>query len=253
MSLESKLIRHQIFLERFAGDIARRMQIGIDRARDIVLSIISTQDLASINSTQLKEQLLPALNSGMENAFDEVLSFTEVEGQFIQRNLNKEFDETIEAATAEALANALVDKNMPVGLAGNENNRNIITAYEKFARDNAKLLTQPVRDAQVLGGDPLVAAASIAALAAGLLSVRAKTLSKASVTHAANTSRDTVYKANKNLIKEVEWVSVLDSHTTVYCRSQAGKRWPVGQGPRPPAHYNCRSITKPVVPSEESL
>lgn len=38
-----------------------------------------------------------------------------------------------------------------------------------------------------------------------------------------------------------EWVAVLDSRTTDICRSRHGHIYRYGSGPRPPAHYNCRS------------
>lgn len=38
-----------------------------------------------------------------------------------------------------------------------------------------------------------------------------------------------------------EWVAVLDSRTTDICRHRHGHVFQYGKGPRPPAHYNCRS------------
>lgn len=38
-----------------------------------------------------------------------------------------------------------------------------------------------------------------------------------------------------------EWVAVLDSRTTDICRHRHGHVFRYGVGPRPPAHYNCRS------------
>jgi SPP1 gp7 family putative phage head morphogenesis protein len=43
-----------------------------------------------------------------------------------------------------------------------------------------------------------------------------------------------------------EWVSVLDSRTTEICRSRDGRKYQYGQGPQPPAHYNCRSRIAPL-------
>lgn len=40
-----------------------------------------------------------------------------------------------------------------------------------------------------------------------------------------------------------QWVSVLDTHTTLICRSRDGKVYNYGDGPQPPAHYGCRSVT----------
>lgn len=44
---------------------------------------------------------------------------------------------------------------------------------------------------------------------------------------------------------EYEWVSVIDERTTDICYSRDGKIYTYGQGPLPPAHYNCRSKTVP--------
>jgi SPP1 gp7 family putative phage head morphogenesis protein len=38
-----------------------------------------------------------------------------------------------------------------------------------------------------------------------------------------------------------QWVAILDSRTTEICRSRNGNVYIYGQGPLPPAHWNCRS------------
>lgn len=48
------------------------------------------------------------------------------------------------------------------------------------------------------------------------------------------------------LTDRYQWVSILDSATSDVCRHRAGRIYFYGQGPRPPAHYNCRSTTIPV-------
>ncbi len=60
-------------------------------------------------------------------------------------------------------------------------------------------------------------------------------------------AHEAVYQANADVVKAVEWVSVLDSRTTLLCASRDGMIMPVGSGPRPPAHYGCRSTMAPVV------
>lgn len=47
-----------------------------------------------------------------------------------------------------------------------------------------------------------------------------------------------------------EWISVLDSGTTDICRSRNGNVYEYGHGPQPPAHYRCRSRTRPVFVTE---
>lgn len=242
MSLNDKLIRHQIFLERYSGTVSNIMQRGIDRARDIAIaaSFGTQQDLDVV-----EQQINTALQSSMNQALEEIKQLADYENGFAFRTLNAEIEETINQASDEIVQQALVNKVMPVGLADNRRNRKIEPAYNQFANENTKLFITNVKDAQ--REDGFTSAEGIAALAAGLIAFRAKSLARASTVHASNVAKDEVYKANKEFVTEVEWVSVLDSRTTAYCRGQNGKKYPVGSGPRPPAHYNCRSITRPVI------
>ena len=74
-----------------------------------------------------------------------------------------------------------------------------------------------------------------------------ETIVRTTTNHVTTQAREAVYKENKDVIKSVQWVSTLDKRTTPICASRDGRTYPVGQGPRPPAHMNCRSTTVPVV------
>jgi SPP1 gp7 family putative phage head morphogenesis protein len=43
------------------------------------------------------------------------------------------------------------------------------------------------------------------------------------------------------LYSKYQWVAILDSRTTVICRSRNGNLYDYGKGPLPPAHWFCRS------------
>lgn len=43
------------------------------------------------------------------------------------------------------------------------------------------------------------------------------------------------------LYDKYQWVAILDNKTTEICRDRDGKVYIYGDGPLPPAHYNCRS------------
>ncbi|MCC6425634.1 MAG: hypothetical protein IT435_02315 [Phycisphaerales bacterium] len=49
-------------------------------------------------------------------------------------------------------------------------------------------------------------------------------------------------ESNIDQIPRDLYIAVLDSRTTVICRSNHGKVFPVGRGPYPPLHWFCRSI-----------
>jgi SPP1 gp7 family putative phage head morphogenesis protein len=78
----------------------------------------------------------------------------------------------------------------------------------------------------------------------------AEALVRTAITHTANAAKEEFFKANPSTIKGVRWSSVLDSRTTPVCRARDGKVYPVGEGPRPPAHIRCRSTTVAVLAGE---
>lgn len=52
--------------------------------------------------------------------------------------------------------------------------------------------------------------------------------------------------SNNELLPRELYVAVLDNRTTTICRSLNGKVFPVGSGPYPPLHWNCRSTRVPL-------
>ena len=84
----------------------------------------------------------------------------------------------------------------------------------------------------------------------GLLNVterHAGAVVRTAVQHVANVARQTTWDENADLVKGYEWVSTLDSHTTIICQSLDGRVFKLGAGPIPPAHINCRSTTTAVL------
>lgn len=76
---------------------------------------------------------------------------------------------------------------------------------------------------------------------------------RTAVNHVVTQAREVTYEENGELIKGVQFVATLDSRTTPQCRALDGKVFPVGEGPRPPIHFNCRSTTVPVLKSWKEL
>lgn len=76
---------------------------------------------------------------------------------------------------------------------------------------------------------------------------------RTAITHVSNQARQITYEENKAVISGVQWVSTLDDRTSDICIGLDGEIFPIGSGPRPPAHINCRSTTVPVLKSWQEL
>ncbi len=56
---------------------------------------------------------------------------------------------------------------------------------------------------------------------------------------AHNESHEAFAKENPDLFEGVRWITTLDSRACLACAELAGEIFPVGEGPRPPIHFNC--------------
>jgi SPP1 gp7 family putative phage head morphogenesis protein len=70
---------------------------------------------------------------------------------------------------------------------------------------------------------------------------QAEALVRTTANASAQVGRLATFVANDDVLDGYEWVAKLDNRTTLVCAGRDGKIWPIGAGPIPPAHWNCRS------------
>lgn len=75
----------------------------------------------------------------------------------------------------------------------------------------------------------------------------AEAMVRTAVNHTAQATRAAIFDANADIIEGEMWNAVLDARTTLVCQARDGTVYPLGKGPRPPAHVNCRSYTSVVL------
>lgn len=83
----------------------------------------------------------------------------------------------------------------------------------------------------------------------------AEKLARTALNSTGNRARMACYEANSDVIGEVEFLSVLDSRTSLICAGLSGKRWPLNSPDiqHPPRHPNCRSVLVPITKSWAEL
>ena len=70
-----------------------------------------------------------------------------------------------------------------------------------------------------------------------------ETLVRTAATTESNAAREATFRELG--VERWRFVATLDSRTTILCASLDGKTYPVGEGPMPPLHPNCRSTAVP--------
>ena len=81
----------------------------------------------------------------------------------------------------------------------------------------------------------------------------AETITRTSVNEITTQAREETYKKNDDVVKGVKWLSTLDFKTSDICQARDGQVFRTGEGPRPPAHMQCRSTTTPITKSWKEL
>lgn len=67
-------------------------------------------------------------------------------------------------------------------------------------------------------------------------------VTRTAVMHVSNAARTAFFHENSDIVTQEYFVATLDSRTTPVCRANDGKAFPLGKGPVPPLHFNCRSL-----------
>lgn len=75
----------------------------------------------------------------------------------------------------------------------------------------------------------------------------AMTVVRTAVAHVSNTAKEQMYSENSDIVGRYQILATLDSKTSAVCRGLDGQKYPVGKGPMPPFHPNCRTTTIPVI------
>lgn len=245
MSLSNDLIKHQIFLQRLVGTETKNI-------KDMLKSLAQTAKLEALTNADtkvIKQSLRTAIDSLSKVGIQNMVDLAEYEAKFSAKVFKKHLKTTIITPDKDKLSKALASRNMEINnLTRSGTRKSVTTAYKQFARKKADELTQIIRDGQAQGLSHAEISKLIDERVNGLHTSQARTLAKTNVNYASNLARNVVVEENKQVLDKVIWVSVLDSGTTDYCQDHDGTIYNADEGPRPPAHWGCRSHVEPYVP-----
>lgn len=96
---------------------------------------------------------------------------------------------------------------------------------------------------RVMGSGPLNGADGILQLTRN----NASAITRTAVNSFSNAARAEVSEANADIISEEVYLATLDARTTAICRALDGNKYPRGEGPHPPSHFQCRSVRIPLI------
>lgn len=235
-TIKDKLIRHQILIQRLAASQYDSMEQFIDDAVQRTMLRLGGKRYLSPSEAQALEKELGTLLERMSvTTMQNLDDFAVYESKFIARVLNGQ------TPVADKVTRGLRMRRMGVGLSTGKRAQSIPVSLRQFNRNRARELAKRARQVVLQQLDRNQIEEQFLQLSRKI-KAQARSLSTTLVNHTAIVAKDITYLANRDKIDFLVWSAVLDQNTTNYCRGQHGNRYPIDDGPRPPAHFNCRSI-----------
>jgi len=260
------MIRHQMGLIEFAGYVGRRV-VGLlnrteqelaDRIRSRLLNNAGLTTPAEVRRYELLIALITkirtdAFTKATEEWTQQMVDLAKAEAQFVNATTLTTSPVVVQTALPTALqlrrialsrpfqGRILKDWASTILSEDLARIRGEIQAGMVAGETSVNIARRIVGTAQLRGGDGVTEITRRAAMA----------LTRTATNHVATATRNEFYADNSDLFDEEQFVATLDSRTTLVCASNDGKRFPIGRGPMPPLHWNCRSLRVPALDGQE--
>lgn len=251
--------RHQIFVQRYAAGREREAAAFIERTINTVNSRLAS-DITDFSRGRLEAVLFDLEQYSKESlaalstlTVQESLKFAEYEVGFNERLLGQNISVNLTVPAPNQVSSAIFSSVMQVEP---KQGYSIQQALRMFEGKKSAQIVDTIRSGIIIGDTRQQITSSLMQLK-GLQKQQAATLTRTITNHVSTESRMLFMKENEELLEGYEWVSTLDSKTSLVCASRDGTVYPFTddpiRSPKPPAHFSCRSTVVPKVNPEFDL
>lgn len=261
--------RHQIYIGRYSTSVANRLIAILNRAdKDLAAKIVVALErmpASSISVARLdgllksvREQIAETYTKIDDGLHDDLKRISTNETAFNAALLRQAASR---AALDVAFASVSPDMVYAAAMARPFQGSLLREALKGIEASTAKQVRDAIRMGVVEGQTTsqivrAIMGTKTAGYADGLLDRSRRSIDsmvRTAVNHTANVARQVTYDANSDIVTEWMFVATLDSRTSITCASLNGKRFPIGKGPQPPRHWNCRSSSIPLLVGQDKL
>jgi SPP1 gp7 family putative phage head morphogenesis protein len=260
-ALFDALVRHQIFLLRYSGSVRDRIHKLLNESEADIADKIKgrLQGHEGLNSTS-DFRKLQALLKIIRNI--RTKSWEQVTEAWVEEavNIAKAEPETLSKIIVTT-SPVLVETVIPaarllasIATARAFEGRTLRQWAKSLAQEDIRRIESVIRAGMVSGESTSDIARRVVGTArlkgvdgvTELTRTQATSITRTAISFIANEARSEFIKENSDLISKEKYVATLDARTTMVCKANDGKLFDVGTGPRPPLHFNCRSLRVPV-------
>ncbi|WP_155024062.1 minor capsid protein [Enterobacter hormaechei] len=248
--------RHQVYLQRFgsglAGKAAKFIRKAIKRAKETVNEGLSQYATARYQRQieTLRKDLGAIYGEMSEQQWLDLGEFAQYEFSFNSKLLGRIVKASVKLAepSPEMIAAAVLADPLELAVGSRRQAINIAGALSQFGSKKTADILSEIAIGSSLGETQRQIVRRLTSLGVSH-EEQVGSLVRTVTNHVASSARAETLKQNEDILKGHRWISTLDSRTTPVCRARDRQVYPL-DGPKPPAHWGCRSSIVPVLKDE---
>ena len=248
--------RHQVYVQRFgsglAGKAAKFIRKAIKRAKETVNEGLSQYATARYQRQieTLRKDLGAIYGDMSEQQWLDLGEFAKYEFTFNSKLLGRIVKASVKLSepSAEMIAAAVLADPLELAVGSRRQAINIAGALSQFGSKKTADILSEIAIGSSLGETQRQIVRRLTSLGVSH-EEQVGSLVRTVTNHVASSARAQTLKQNDDILKGHRWISTLDSRTTPVCRARDRHVYPL-DGPKPPAHWGCRSSIVPVLKDE---
>lgn len=239
--LFSDTLRRRIALERYSEKQYRQSLKFLEEMRRDVLAILGDRELSDYTRSQ-QEQLLRSVEKLHKDIYSRLNESLNKDADKTAVDQSEKFSSDVEAALEGGIRRLSATKAIEAARARPLQGKFLKDWFDDLEPAHRARITRSLR-ISFFEGENLSRAVRRLRSELNISANGLRTTIRTSNSHIASSVQDATMQANSDIADEYEWRSTLDGRTTPICQSRDGQRYPIGKGPLPPAHLQCRSTT----------
>jgi len=241
--------RHAAHLERLKTQDINELVELLEDINGEILNRLGRFEITEFSRSRLESQLTALgqiiderMNGEMvPRILTQVQELAQYEAGFEQRSLQAGVDLEFNSPSPEQVAAAVATQ--PLTMRGPDGGQLLEPLIRTWSDGVKQRVTSSVRSGYAQGLTTPQVLTGLRREGFALVDRNMKTVVRTGLQHAANQARQATWQANQDIVRGVRWTSTLDRRTSTICQSLDGQVFGINEGPRPPAHPNCRSTT----------
>ena len=232
-------------------EVLEQLRLDINRRLAETPTELQRQRLGAILAS-IDTILGGAKESVSERLLERLGEFTDGEIEFQKQTLDQVLTVETTIPPLERVQSAVTSTPTEIIIGNTRQSLTVEQMVDTLTKSNTKEIKNIISAGFIAGDTTDQVAARVSQKVRGRTRAQTRAVVQTAVNHAAGVARSQFAEENSDKIGGEKYLATLDARTTPTCSGLDGNIYDVGTGPRPPLHYNCRSI-RVAVPREDSV